>query len=62
MPQYLMSIRTSRGPTSRRSIVSGASGAVGDGAPKAWAVRVRGGAVCVVSLVMATTKAGIAQT
>jgi hypothetical protein len=30
MPQYRMSMRTSRGPTSRRSIVVGVNGSVGD--------------------------------
>jgi hypothetical protein len=30
MPEYLMSMRTSRGPTSRRSMVVGASGSVAD--------------------------------
>src|SRR4051812_42540871 len=38
MPQNLMSMRTSFGPSSRRSISSGSSGAVAAGAPKARAV------------------------
>src|SRR5690349_14621905 len=38
MPAYLMSIRTSCGPTSRRSIVVGASGSVADGAAYAFTV------------------------
>src|SRR4051812_36234504 len=51
IPQNLMSIRTSRGPTARRWTSSAASGASGSGAPTARAVVVsRDAAVKVVSV------------
>jgi hypothetical protein len=62
MPQNLMSMRTSLGPSARRSICNGSSGAVASGAPKARAVVVVAAvkARLVVS-VMATTIEARAQ-
>src|SRR4051794_28287416 len=55
IPQNLMSIRTSRGPTARRWISSAASGASGAGAPTARAgVVSRDAAVKVVSVMPVT--------
>src|SRR3954454_14097804 len=52
MPQNLMSMWTSSGPSARRSMCSGASGALAEGAPTAWAVVVVGDASVLVSSVI----------
>src|SRR5215212_10840615 len=58
MPQNLMSIRTSLGPTARRWISNAASGASGADAPTARAVVVSlGAAVKVVSVMPSTLDA-----
>ena len=50
MPVYLMSICTSRGPTSRRSMVIGWSGAVAETAAKAFTVGIRSSNILISGL------------